>query len=115
MQMIRDNKSLRIDGDGTQSRDFIYVSDIISANIWCINNLERIEDLWYDIGYGETGTLNDIKHIADKYNRIKWDQAPDRKGDVKHTEISEQKLQKIGWTPKVDLKTGLKKCFKNLK
>ena len=115
MQMIRDNKSLRIDGDGTQSRDFIHVSDIISANIWCINNLERIEDLWYDIGYGETCTLNDIKHIADKYNRIKWDQAPDRKGDVKHTEISEQKLQKIGWTPKVDLKTGLKKCFKNLK
>ena len=112
MQMIKEGQPLRIDGDGEQSRDFIHVDDVVSANIWCMNNIEEIENLWYDVGYGETCTLNDIKNIVDRHNSTEWVTGPPRAGDVKHTEIGRQRLQTTGWTPQVDLTTGLTKCFK---
>lgn len=114
MQMIKDGKSLRIDGDGEQSRDFIHVDDVVSANLWCMNNVEKINNLWYDVGYGDTCSLNDIKDIVDAHNQVEWIHAPERKGDVKHTELSEQRLQITGWSPKVDLNTGLEECFKKM-
>jgi nucleoside-diphosphate-sugar epimerase len=115
MQMIRDGKSLRIDGDGEQSRDFIHVSDIVSANIWCMENIEKIDKLWYDVGYGETCSLNDIKKIVDEFNEVEWTKAPERSGDVKHTKIGNQRLQMTGWSPKISITEGLSRCFKNLK
>ena len=113
MQMIKEGKPLRIDGDGEQSRDFIHVDDIVSANIWCMNNIGKINNLWYDVGYGETCTLNDIKMVVDKYNTVEWLNGPSRPGDVKHTEIGSQRLQITGWQPKINLKSGLKNCFKS--
>jgi nucleoside-diphosphate-sugar epimerase len=115
MQMIRDGKSLRIDGDGEQSRDFIHVSDIVSANIWCMENIEKIDKLWYDVGYGETCSLNDIKKIVDEFNDVEWTKAPERSGDVKHTKIGDQRLQATGWSPQISIDDGLSMCFKNLK
>ena len=115
MQMIRDGKSLRIDGDGEQSRDFIHVSDIVSANIWCMENIEKIDKLWYDVGYGETCSLNDIKEIVDRFNDVVWTKAPERSGDVRHTKIGNQRLQTTGWSPKISIDEGLSRCFKNLK
>ena len=112
MQMLREGKSLRIDGDGNQSRDFIHVNDIVSANIYCMENIDKLEKLWYDVGYGETCTLNQIKKIVDKFHSPKWKNSPPRKGDVRHTEIGHQRLQVEGWQPDISLTIGLEKCFK---
>lgn len=115
MQMIREGKPLRIDGAGDQSRDFIHVSDVVSANIWCMKNINRLDKLWYDVGYGDTCSINDIKVVVDKYNDVRWEKAPPRPGDVKHTEIGAQRLQITGWSPNVGLESGLERCFKNSK
>ena len=112
MQMIKEGKPLRLDGDGTQSRDFIHVEDVVSANIWCMENFSSLEKLWYDVGYGETCSLNDIADVVNKHNSVKWQNAPDRPGDVKHTELGSQRLQLTGWTPQVDITSGLEQCFR---
>ena len=115
MQMIREGKKLRIDGDGEQSRDFIHVDDIVSANIWCMENIEKSDKLWYDVGYGETCSLNDIREVIDEHHKVEWQTSPERLGDVKHTEIGARRLQITGWLPVVGLRSGIEKCFKNLK
>jgi len=112
MQMIKEEKSLRIDGDGEQSRDFIHVEDVVSANIYCMENINNLKELWYDVGYGKTCSLNQIREIVNKYHKVEWDNAPERQGDVKHTEIGSQRLQLEGWSPHVSLSGGLEKCFK---
>jgi len=112
MQMIKEKKSLRIDGDGEQSRDFIHVEDIVSANIYCMENINNLKELWYDVGYGKTCSLNKIRGIVNKYHKVEWDNAPERQGDVRHTEIGSQRLQLEGWNPRVSLSDGLEKCFK---
>ena len=113
MQMIKEGKTLRIDGDGEQSRDFIHVDDVVSANIWCMENTNKLDKLWYDVGYGDTCNLNDIRAVVDRYHEVEWQRAPERQGDVKHTEIGAQRLQVTGWEPRVDLESGLKNCFKS--
>jgi len=113
MQMIKEGKPLRVDGDGEQSRDFIHVNDIVSANIWCMNNINKLNNLWYDVGYGETCTLNDIRRVVDKYHSAEWRNGPTRPGDVRHTEIGSQRLQITGWQPRINLKIGLENCFKS--
>ena len=76
-----------------------------------MQNAEKMDNLWYDVGYGDTCSLNDIKKVVDTYNQVEWVYGPERKGDVRHTEIGAQRLQTTGWVPKVDLQTGLKECF----
>ena len=78
-----------------------------------MNNISKLNNLWYDVGYGETCTLNDIKRVVDECNTVEWLTGPSRTGDVKHTEIGSQRLQITGWQPRIDLKSGLKKCFKS--
>jgi len=114
MQMIKEGSPLKIDGDGEQTRDFIHVNDIVSANIWCMQNIGKINNLWYDVGYGETCNLNDIRGIVDNYNQVEWVYAPERRGDIRHTEIGVQRLQITGWIPKTDLYTGLRECFNKI-
>ena len=112
MQMIRENKALRIDGDGHQTRDFVHVKDVVSANIWCMENIETLQKPWYDVGYGNTCSLNDIKRIVDRNLSVSWVYAPHRPGDVRHTEIGEQRLQTTGWSPRIDLVSGFESCFR---
>ena len=111
MEMIREGLQLRIDGDGNQSRDFIHVDDVVSANIWCMENVKKIDNLWYDVGYGQTCSLNQIKEIVDTYHDVEWVYDTKRPGDIKHIELSPQRLQLTGWTPHINIEDGMRKCF----
>lgn len=115
MQMIRDGKPLRIDGDGEQTRDFIHVEDIVSANIFCMNYEDRFDGECYEIGSGEVCSLNFIKNIIDTYHKVKWDRQPERTGDVKHTSADISKFTSLGWEPTKTLVEGLTTCFKGVK
>ena len=115
MQMIRDGKPLRIDGDGEQTRDFIHVDDIVSANIFCMNCEDKFDGECYEIGSGETCSLNFIKQIIDTYHQVSWDRQPERLGDVKHTSADISKFTSLGWKPTKSLIESLTLCFKGVK
>lgn len=110
MEMIRKNKALRLDGDGEQTRDFVHVEDIVSANILAMNNDEMNKD-YYNVGYGESFSLNYIKNFIDKNQSVKWDFAPPRKGDARHTLADNKSLLDCGWKPKINFDEGLVRCF----
>ena len=111
MQMIREGKPLRIDGDGKQTRDFVHVDDIVSANIFCMNHKSLFSGKHFDVGSGETCSLNFVKSVIDKNHNVVWDHQPERKGDVKHTQADISELLSIGWSPSVSLSEGLTRCF----
>jgi nucleoside-diphosphate-sugar epimerase len=111
MKMIKENKTLRIDGDGEQTRDFIHVNDIIDANILCMNYKNKFNGNRYDVGSEKSVSINYIKNYIDKYNNVRWEKTPERKGDAKHTLANTTELKKLGWQPKIDIENGLKLCF----
>lgn len=107
-----------ITGDGEQRRDMTHVDDIVSANIFCAENIDK-EDLWghwYDIGSGDNISLNEIKEIVLQYfPEQQFNYTGSRKGDVMLTKADLSKFESHGWRNKVNLRDGLHSVFKRLK
>ncbi|MSQ33658.1 MAG: NAD-dependent epimerase/dehydratase family protein [Dehalococcoidia bacterium] len=97
-------------GDGEQTRDFIYVGDVVRA---CLLALEQGEGQAYNIGTGTQTSVNTIfKQLAQLtgYRPSAEGPAykPSRPGEVRHIALSPQKAAKeLGWRPQVALAEGL--------
>ena len=110
MEMIRQGKPLRIDGDGEQTRDFVHVEDIVSANILAMER-DDMDAEYYNVGYGEAFSMNFVKDFIDSIHDVEWDHAPARKGDARHTLADISAIKEKGWSPSVSIQEGLERCF----
>lgn len=117
-----EGKAPVIFGDGTQSRDFTYIGNVIKANQLAISTQDKSTlNTIYNVAYGESTDLNHlltlIKEIlsqngtnVDKIQPI-YEKA--RLGDIKQSLASIDKIkQKLGYRPEVNLKQGLAQTIK---
>lgn len=111
MEMIRQNKPLRIDGDGEQTRDLVHVEDIVEANIFCMKHNDSFSGAVLNVGSGTSVSMNFIREIINKYHQVEWNWAPPRKGDVRSTLADISKIKKLGWSPKISIQEGMERCF----
>ncbi|MDD2634605.1 MAG: SDR family oxidoreductase [Bacteroidales bacterium] len=111
-----------IHGDGTQSRDFTYIANVVQANELAAttNNPNAINTV-FNVAYGEQNTLNEltkelIKGLAQfdpSIASIKPEFGLNRKGDIKNSLASIQKAQNLlGYNPQYDVHKGLKEAIK---
>ena len=112
LEMIRRGLPLRIDGDGEQTRDYVHVDDIVGINLFCAEHKEVFNGAVYDVGSGETVSLNHIKRFVEEASDVEWIHAPPRPGDVRHTIANTKPLTQLGWDAKIDLIEGLTRCFR---
>jgi UDP-glucose 4-epimerase len=103
-------------GDGKQTRDFIFVEDVVSA---CLKAIEyKGEKEIFNIGTGIETSINELYKIISKLLRtkIKPKYDPEKPGDLKRSclEISLAKRE-LKWKPKYNLEKGLEKTMKFLK
>ncbi len=113
LDAAHEGKPITIEGDGTQSRDFVYLDDVIEANIAAMNAQERIVGDVFNIATHTEISLNEVKEKLEKYldRKLEVDQKPSREGDIKNIIADISKAQKIlGWEPKVSFDEGLKKA-----
>ncbi len=107
-----------ITGDGEQRRDMTHVYDIVSANMFCANNIDN-DDLWgnwYDVGSGDNISLNELKKVVLKhFPKQAFDYVDPRPGDVMYTKADVSKFNKHGWSSQVDLEIGLNSVYQRLK
>ncbi len=103
------NQPIVIYGDGTQTRDFIYVKDLVGALILLMNKGTGV----YNIGYGQTINVNTmvgmIQCILNSASKINY--AAERPGEIKHSYSSIVKLTTLGFHPKFSLETGLQRTI----
>ncbi len=107
-----------ITGDGEQRRDMTHVDDIVSANIFCAENIDndKLWGQWYDVGSGENISLNGLKQIVlNHFPDVVFDYIAPRPGDVMYTEADVQKFKHLGWSPRVSLHEGLDRVYTRLK
>ena len=108
-QKMIDGKSIVINGDGKQTRDFVYIDDVVRANMIAMNR--KVSGI-FNIG---TGKQTDINTIFKKLRKIlNTDTAehhgPAAHGEVLRTSLDCKKAKKdLGWSPKTGLDIGLKK------
>lgn len=103
-----------LEGDGTQSRDFCYVDNVIEANILAMDAEGKFSGEAFNIAYGERTSLNQAKELIEKYagRKLAIEKRPPRVGDVAHSHaaISLAK-EKLGYNPKISFEEGLKKTI----
>ena len=102
-------------GDGEQTRDFVYIQDVIEANILALNNKNAAGEV-FNIGTGKNISINQIAEILkDKMNRknLKNIYADPRPTDIRHGYADITKAKKIlGYSPKFSIEEGLTKLVK---
>jgi UDP-N-acetylglucosamine 4-epimerase len=119
---IKNGKSPIIYGDGSFSRDFTYVKNVVLANYLALTtkNPQCFGEV-FNIGAGGRVTINQIFYkICEIMNEnITPDYQPNRKGDIPHSNASIQKAKNmLGYIPEIVFEEGLKVTidyFLNLK
>ena len=112
------NKLLRnqipiINGDGNQTRDFVYVEDVAEANLRALE--KRTHSKKINIGTGTQTSVNNllskIKKIMGK-ERTKPTHVKEKKGEVRFSSLDIKLAKKeLGWEPKISLDVGLEKTI----
>lgn len=98
-------------GDGRQTRDFIYIKDVVNANLLAAQK-KGIGGEVFNIGTGrETSLLELVGILSSLFGRtVKPTVKPARKGDIVHSRASIKKAKsKLGFAPRYSLEKGLKK------
>lgn len=100
-------EDLTIHGDGGQTRDFIYVKDIVGALAFAATTPGVTGT--FNAGYGGQMTIRELAEgivsAAGSASRIVH--GPERAGDVRHSRASADKLLAAGWHPRHSLEEGL--------
>lgn len=98
-------EALTVTGDGEQTRDFTYVSDVVQANILAYESNRVGKGEVINIGSGKNYSVNAIARlIGGKIFHI-----PERLGEIKNT-LADITLAKklLGWEPRVDIEEGIR-------
>lgn len=129
VMQFMDYESPVINGDGSFSRDFTYIDNVIQMNVLAVvtTNKDAVNTV-YNVAYGERTDLNELTNLLKEYlsefdSKIK-DVAvtfgPERQGDVPHSLASIDKAKNLlNYNPQYNIKKGLKEAvdwyWENLK
>lgn len=107
MEMLSQGKVPRINGDGTHTRDYVYVADVVKANLLAMDS-EFVGFL--NIGTAVATSTNQVFELVAKAmgHQAEAEHAPERPGEQIESVLSYQKAKQImGWEPTVDFATGV--------
>ncbi|MCG2461900.1 SDR family oxidoreductase [Flavobacteriaceae bacterium F89] len=128
MQFMQ-HESPVINGDGSYSRDFTYIDNVVQMNLLAIvTDYKKAVNTVYNVAYGERTDLNELTTLLKKYlsefdskiAQVAVKYGPARQGDVPHSLASIDKATSLlGYNPKYDIDTGLREAvrwyWKNLR
>jgi UDP-N-acetylglucosamine 4-epimerase len=128
VKLLMKHEAPVINGDGSYSRDFTYVDNVIQANhLAALASNKAALNQVYNVAHGERTTLNTlfeiIRDLAGRYDRdileIKPVYGPERAGDIPHSQASIEKAKRLlGYAPVQNVAEGLEEAvewfWKNL-
>ncbi len=113
---ILSNTAPSIFGDGTTSRDFTFIDNVVYANVLAMTtqNPKAIDQV-YNVAYGASTSLNTLFELIKKRldSPISASYKPERKGDIKNSLANIDKAKKhLHYKPLIDIETGIIETIK---
>ncbi|UJH91281.1 SDR family oxidoreductase [Antarcticibacterium sp. 1MA-6-2] len=109
-----------INGDGTYSRDFTYIDNVIQMNLLAltVESGDALNEV-YNTAFGDRTNLLELTSLLKEYlseydskiAEVPIKHGPNRPGDIPHSLASVEKAKsKLGYDPQYDIRTGLKEA-----
>lgn len=98
-----------INGNGRQTRDFIFVEDVVEANLAVMG--QEVQGT-YNVGTGQETSISDLYRLLSELTGCGWKplHGPAKKGEQARSVVDPSKLrQELGWEPRISLQDGLKR------
>jgi UDP-glucose 4-epimerase len=111
-------EALTIFGDGEQTRDYVYVGDVVRANLLVgeapLPVGDGLDDFAFNVG---TGVETSVHRLADTLERVAGNGTgriyrDARLGELRHSSLDTDRLRTLGWAPRVSLEDGLRATFR---
>jgi len=109
-QMLRSIQPI-INGDGEQVRDYVYVSDVVNANVLA---LTKGDSGIYNLGWGAGVSVNRIFRSLKMMTNCFFDEmhGPAKLGEVRNCYLNAEKANReLGWQPQVKIEDGLQRTL----
>lgn len=112
---------LTIFGDGEQTRDYVYVGDVVAANM-AASDLPlplvgpALDERAYNVGTGEETSVNALAEaiMAAGEQEVETRFAAARPGELQHSSLDTGKLRATGWAPATSLDEGLRRTLEHI-
>lgn len=114
VDMLKKDKTLLVNGDGEQKRDYIYVEDVVDAIVKSIDYIPKNYIEYFDICSGVTISINEIIKILERLFSKKIEIQYNNKAVASEEELSGSYLKAkecLKWIPIISIDDGLKKTI----
>ncbi len=111
IQKLLNNEQAIVNGNGRQTRDFVYVEDVVEANLAVMGQDTQGT---YNVGTGEETSINDVLRILVGHTNstCKELHGPAKHGEQVRSVIDASKIrQELSWEPRTELSEGLKRTI----
>jgi UDP-glucose 4-epimerase len=109
---------MTIFGDGAQTRDYVFVGDVVAANMLLSNvalaAAAGLDERAFNVG---TSVETSVNALADQMmhssgRQVAIERAAERKGELRHSCLEAGKLRSLGWAPATSLAEGLGQTYR---
>ncbi|HJS65928.1 MAG TPA: NAD-dependent epimerase/dehydratase family protein [Nitrospiraceae bacterium] len=111
IQKLLNNEQAIVNGNGRQTRDFVYVEDVVEANLAVMGQETQGT---FNVGTGEETSINDVLRILVGHTNstCKELHGPAKHGEQVRSVIDASKIrQELSWEPRTELSEGLKRTI----
>ena len=118
---VLEGDPITIFGDGEQTRDYVYVGDVVAANM-LVSDLElgplgtALDERAYNVGTGQETSVNALAGaiMAAGGREVPANHAAPRAGELQHSSLDIGKLKRAGWAPSTSLDDGLRRTLDHI-
>ena len=101
---------------GTQTRDFIYVDDVVSAYVTILDKAETFgPSVDIEVGSGVAASVREfvesVQRLTRSSTRLNFGALPFRQQEIMHSQADISQIKSLGWAPKFDLEAGIRKTL----
>ena len=112
------DEPLTIFGDGEQTRDYVFVRDVVTANLLAsdlaLEGGEGLDAFAFNVGTGVGTSVNRLADILEAVagRRPGREYRRERPGELRHSTLDTARLQEQGWAPRFSLEDGLRETYR---
>jgi UDP-glucose 4-epimerase len=111
LEKLKKHEQLKINGDGLQTRDYVFVQDVVEANIAAA---DKGKQMIMQISTGERTSILQLIDLLKNYhtNEIHAFHTVDRQGDIKHSCLDNTLAKRIlSWKPYYSIQDGMRETY----